>query len=63
MCTMELRLLMPNEIQTATTDLPSNLTSGSYRMVLTLSRQRAARAGEPPNAGAVRAISPTFRVR
>ena len=57
MCTMELRLLMPGESQTATTDLPANLRSGTYRIVLSLSPQSAAatRAG-------VRAVSPAFRV-
>ena len=54
MCTMELRLLMPNETQTATTDLPRDLPRGTYRIVLSLSRQSAS------NPGTVRAISPTF---
>ena len=55
MCTMELRLLMPNETQTATTDLPATLPAGTYRIVLTLGRQRA-------SGGSVRAVSPSFRV-
>lgn len=56
MCTMELRLLMPSETQTATTDLPADLRPGTYRIVLSLSRQSAS------NPGTVRAVSPTFRV-
>jgi hypothetical protein len=55
MCTMELRLLMPNETQTATTDLPATVTAGTYRMVLTLSRQST-------TPGEVRAVSAPFRV-
>lgn len=55
MCTMELRMLMPNETQNATTDIPATLTAGSYRLVITFSRQSAA-------GGSVRAFSPTFRV-
>jgi hypothetical protein len=56
MCTMQLQLLMPNDTTTATTDLPQDLRAGSYRIVLSLSRQSAS------NPGTVRAISPTFRV-
>lgn len=56
MCTMELRLLMPNETQSANTDLPDNLRAGTYRMVLTLSRLSSA------NPGTVRAVSSNFRV-
>ena len=56
MCTMQLQLLLPNESTTATTDLPQDLRSGMYRIVLTLTRQSST------NAGAVRAVSPTFRV-
>jgi hypothetical protein len=61
MCTMELRLLNPNETQTATTDIPATLPrSGVYRMVLTLGLQRATPSGQ--SAGTVRATSQTFRV-
>ncbi len=56
MCTMELRLLMPNQTVTNTTDLPADLRSGTYRMVLVLSRQSTS------NPGTVRAVSPTFTV-
>jgi len=56
MCTMELRLLMPNETQTATTGLPATLSAGTYRMVLTFSLQSAGAAG------VVRAVSAPFRV-
>src|SRR5688500_16948220 len=61
MCTMELRLLNPNETQTATTDIPATLPRGGvYRMVLTLGIQRATPSGQ--SAGSVRATSQTFRV-
>lgn len=61
MCTMELRLLNPNETQTATTDIPATLPrGGAYRMVLTLGIQRATASGQ--SAGSVRATSQTFRV-
>ena len=56
MCTMELRLLMPNQTVTNATDLPADLRSGTYRMVLSLSRQSTT------NQGTVRAVSPTFTV-
>lgn len=55
-CTMELRLLMPHQTVTNTTDLPADLRSGTYRMVLSLSRQSTS------NPGTVRAVSPTFTV-
>lgn len=55
MCTMELRLLMPNETVSNTTSLPGDLRSGIYRIVLSLSRQ--SRSG-----GTVRAVSPAFSV-
>src|SRR5687768_11633039 len=35
-CTMELRLLVPDESQTVRMDLPSDVTPGTYRVVLTL---------------------------
>lgn len=56
MCTMQLQLLMPNETTVATTDLPQDIRAGTYRIVLTLSRQSAS------NPGTVRAVSPSFRV-
>ena len=36
MCTMELRLLKPGETQTAQTDVPADVTAGTYRIVLRL---------------------------
>jgi hypothetical protein len=57
MCTMELRLLMPNDTTTATTDLPQDVRNGTYRIVVTFSRQSST------NPGAVRAVSPSFPVR
>jgi hypothetical protein len=62
MCTMELRLLMPSETQTANTTLPQDLTPGTYRIVLTLGRQRTPPPNSPANWGTVRAISASFRV-
>ena len=62
MCTMELRLLNPGETQTAPADIPAGLSAGTYRMVLTLSRQRQPRAGETAASGTARAVSATFRV-
>lgn len=61
-CTMELRLLYPNETQTANTSLPANMPAGTYRIMVILGRQRAAPAGAPSNWGTVRAASPSFRV-
>ena len=56
MCTMQLQLLMPNDATTATTDLPQDLRPGTYRIVVSFSRQSAA------NPGTIRAVSPSFRV-
>ena len=56
MCTMELRLLMPNQTQTVTTDLPATLSPGTYRMLLTFGIQSSA------SAGVVRAVSSSFSV-
>lgn len=56
MCTMQLQLLMPNDTTTATTDLPQDVRGGTYRIVLSLSRQSAS------SPGTVRAVSPSFRV-
>ena len=63
MCTMELRLLLPRQSQTAITDLPANLTSGTYRIVLNFSRQRTPPPNARPDWGVVSAISPSFRVQ
>jgi hypothetical protein len=58
MCTMELRLLMPNETQTAQTDIPADATAGTYRIVLRLSPQ-----GPGSTAGTtVTAVSAPFAV-
>lgn len=56
MCTMELRMLMPGETQTATTDLPRDLTPGTYRIVMTFSSQGSGASTS------VRAVTQTFRV-
>jgi hypothetical protein len=60
MCTMELRMLMPKQTQSVTTDLPATLSAGTYRMILTFGRQtaRPLARGE----GAVTAVSAPFRV-
>jgi hypothetical protein len=57
MCTMELRLLLPQQTQTAQTALPVDLVSGTYRVVLQLRPQRSDSAPSP-----VRAASAPFRV-
>ena len=56
MCTMELRLLSPGEMQVVTTDIPSQVSAGTYRLVLTLMPQRT-------GASSVRIISAEFAVR
>ena len=63
MCTMELRLLMPRQSQTAMTDLPGNLAGGTYRILLNFSRQRTPPPNAPADWGLVRATSPSFRVQ
>ncbi|MEW5917123.1 MAG: immunoglobulin-like domain-containing protein [Gemmatimonadota bacterium] len=57
MCTMELRLLMPQQTQTAQTALPADLVEGTYRIVLQLRPQSSDSAP-----GVVRAASLPFRV-
>ena len=60
MCTMELRLLKPGETQSAPTDVPADVTPGTYRIVLTLRQEHADSA---PAAGTVvSAVSAPFRV-
>jgi hypothetical protein len=58
-CTMELRLLKPDETQTLTMALPSALPAGRYRITIAFSRQRIS---PPSDSGAVTAVSPTFAV-
>jgi hypothetical protein len=58
MCTMELRLLQPGETQTAQTDVPADVTAGTYRIVL---RLRPEPSDSPPGSG-VTAVSAPFRV-
>lgn len=58
-CTMELRLLLPGETQTAQTDVPADLAAGTYRVVLRLRRERSDPAGEDVT---VTAVSAPFRV-
>ncbi len=59
MCTMELWLLEPQATRSATTDLPASVPSGTYRVVLLLSRQKPGAVG---NSGTVRAVSASFAV-
>jgi uncharacterized protein YfaS (alpha-2-macroglobulin family) len=56
MCTMEIRLLNPGETQTASITMPESMPAGTYRVVITFSRQR------PSASGSVRAISSSFSV-
>ena len=58
MCTMELRILKPTETQTVQTDVPADVTAGTYRIVLRL-------RPEPSDSIAgseVMAVSAPFRV-
>lgn len=57
MCTMELRLLMPQQTQPAQTTLPGDLVEATYRIVLQLRPQSSDSAP-----GVVRAASAPFRV-
>jgi len=60
MCTMEAWLLEPRGTRTATTELPSTLAAGRYRVVIELTREGAT----PPAQGAhaVTAVSAPFDV-
>ncbi len=58
-CTMELRLLNPGETQTAPTDVPADVTAGTYRIVL---RLRPERSDAAPGSGSVTATSAPFTV-
>ncbi|MGH7710286.1 MAG: immunoglobulin-like domain-containing protein, partial [Gemmatimonadaceae bacterium] len=55
MCTMELRLLLPSETQTAQTDLPADLDAGTYRIVLRLRQERSDTTPERVTVGAASA--------
>ena len=58
MCTMELRLLLPGQTQNAQTDIPADVTAGTYRIVLQLRPERSDTIPGVP----VRATSAPFRV-
>ena len=58
MCTMELRLLLPGATASAQTDIPGDVTAGTYRIVL---RFRPERSDTTP-ASPVSAVSAPFRV-
>jgi hypothetical protein len=61
-CTMEAWLLEPHATRNATTELPSPLEAGRYRLVILLTREGA---GGTPASGAdrLRAVSAPFTVR
>jgi hypothetical protein len=62
-CTMELRILGPNETATQQVELPRPLPAGDYRLVLSLSREEGPPPGPGiPTPGPVRATSAPFRV-
>jgi len=56
MCTMELQLLKPGEVQNISVDLPQNIEPGTYRISISFSRQGSA-ASAP-----VRGVSQAFQV-
>jgi len=60
-CTMELRLLKSKETQTFSVTLPQDVSAGSYRLVLSLSRQGPASSDQQPNT-AVQVYSQAFRI-
>ncbi|MGQ0641790.1 MAG: hypothetical protein ACT4P6_13660 [Gemmatimonadaceae bacterium] len=59
MCTMELRLLRPAETQTTQTDLPTDVSAGTHRIVLRLRPERSDSAQQ----STVTAVSAPFRVQ
>ncbi|HJU73941.1 MAG TPA: hypothetical protein VJ717_09350 [Gemmatimonadaceae bacterium] len=59
-CTMELRLLIPGATQSVETDVPGDLSTGTYRFVVSLVPERA--DSTPGPATTVRAVSAPFRV-
>jgi hypothetical protein len=62
MCTMEAWLLGPNATRTGATELPAQLPSGRYRIVVLLSRQGAAPPGSEAAPEHARAVSPPIEV-
>jgi len=56
-CTMQLYLLSPHATRTEATELPASLERGTYRVVLTFTRESAR-----PNPGTVRGVSRAFQV-
>ncbi len=57
MCTMEAWLLDPNGTRTASTELPTSLEPGRYRITISLTAE-----GQTPPADAIQAVSPPFAV-
>lgn len=57
MCTMQITLIEPGQTRSDATDLPNSLPVGTYRIVISMSRQ------EPGASGAIMARSNSFTVR
>jgi hypothetical protein len=58
-CTMQLYLLEPHATRVESTDLPPSLERGTYRLVLSFTRETAGAERAP----AIRAVSPEFQVQ
>ena len=61
-CTMRLYLLNPHATRTEPTELPSTLDRGTYRLVLSFTRETPGVTPQTP-AATIRATSPTFEVQ
>jgi hypothetical protein len=57
MCTMQITLIEPGRTRSDATDLPNSMPAGTYRMVISMSRQ------EPGAGGTIMARSNSFTVR
>ncbi len=60
-CTMQLYLLNAHATRTEATELPATLARGTYRLVLTFTRESAGVTPDTP-ASTIRATTPTFQV-
>jgi hypothetical protein len=61
-CTMQLYLLNAHATRTEATELPATLERGTYRLVLTFTRENAGVTPDTP-ASTIRATTPTFEVQ
>ena len=61
-CTMQLYLLDAHATRTEATELPARLERGTYRLVLTFTRESAGVTPGTP-ASTIRATTPTFQVQ